>query len=68
MKEGPWSRINSRERTHILLRFAEYIRNDAEALAQLETKNVGKPIRESRDEGCPCRRLFRILMQARSTR
>ncbi|MFQ5651917.1 MAG: aldehyde dehydrogenase family protein [bacterium] len=47
---GPWRTINSRERTKILLRLAGLIRDQAEELACLESRNVGKPIRESRDE------------------
>ena len=47
---GPWRRINSRDRTKILLRLATLIRDHAEELARLESLNVGKAIRESRDE------------------
>ncbi|MFQ5769020.1 MAG: aldehyde dehydrogenase family protein [bacterium] len=48
--EGPWRRLNSRERTRLLLRLAECIREQSEELARLESQNVGKPIREARDE------------------
>lgn len=48
--EGPWRRLNSRERTHLLLLLSMLIREHAEELARLESQNVGKPIRESRDE------------------
>ena len=47
---GEWGRINSRDRGRLLLRVAERIRANAEDLATLESRNVGKPIRESRDE------------------
>ena len=41
---GPWRRMEPRERKRILRRFAEAIRADVEALALLETRDVGKPI------------------------
>jgi len=47
---GPWRRINTRERGRILHRLGERIREHAGELAQLESRNVGKPIRDSRDE------------------
>ncbi|MFQ6116279.1 MAG: aldehyde dehydrogenase family protein, partial [bacterium] len=49
-QEGPWRHLNSRERTHLLLRLSELIREHSEELARLESQNVGKPIREARDE------------------
>ena len=48
--EGPWRSINSRERTRLLLKFSQLIRENVKDLADMETKNVGKPIREARDE------------------
>ncbi len=48
--DGPWRRINSRDRTSLLLKIAELIRENSDELAQLESINVGKPIRESEDE------------------
>lgn len=45
-----WRTVSSRDRTGILLRLATLIRAQAESLAQLESRNVGKPIREARDE------------------
>ncbi len=47
---GGWRTLNSRDRAQILFRLAELIRAQAEELARLETQNVGKPIREARDE------------------
>jgi acyl-CoA reductase-like NAD-dependent aldehyde dehydrogenase len=47
---GTWRRINTRERGQLLSRFAQRIRDHADELARLETRNVGKPIRDSRDE------------------
>jgi betaine-aldehyde dehydrogenase len=48
--EGPWRRLTSRERGRLLLRLAELVREHAEELARLESRNVGKPIREAREE------------------
>ncbi|BAU12137.1 aldehyde dehydrogenase [Leptolyngbya sp. NIES-3755] len=45
-----WRKVNSRDRTQLLHRLATLIREDLEAIAQLESRNVGKPIREARDE------------------
>lgn len=47
---GPWRRLNSRERGRLLLRLAELVRGHAEELARTESRNVGKPIREAREE------------------
>lgn len=45
-----WRKVNSRERTRILLRLATLLREHVEELAQLESRNVGKPITDARDE------------------
>ena len=45
-----WRTINPRERGRILLKLAALIRDNAEELARAESRNVGKPIRDSRDE------------------
>jgi betaine-aldehyde dehydrogenase len=47
---GAWRRINTRDRARLLLRLAQLIRDNAEELARMESRNVGKPIRDSRDE------------------
>ncbi|MDP9362564.1 MAG: aldehyde dehydrogenase family protein [Acidobacteriota bacterium] len=45
-----WRGINTRDRGRILMRLAQLIRDNADELARLESRNVGKPIRDSRDE------------------
>jgi acyl-CoA reductase-like NAD-dependent aldehyde dehydrogenase len=45
-----WRAINTRDRGRMLLRLSQLIRDNAEELARLESRNVGKPIRDSRDE------------------
>jgi betaine-aldehyde dehydrogenase len=47
---GAWRRMKPRERGRRLTAFSELLRSKASELAELETKNTGKPIRESRDE------------------
>ena len=55
---GPWRTLNSRERTKRLLTLANLVREYLEELAALETQNVGKPIREARDEAGLCADCF----------
>jgi betaine-aldehyde dehydrogenase len=45
-----WRRMNTRDRARVMMRIASLIRENAEELARLESRNVGKPIRDSRDE------------------
>src|SRR5438477_8328704 len=45
-----WRAVNPRERGRILLKICTLIRDDLENLARAESRNVGKPIRDSRDE------------------
>jgi len=47
---GAWRRIHTRERARLLQKLAQLIRANADELARAETRNVGKPIRDSRDE------------------
>ncbi|HEX6261535.1 MAG TPA: aldehyde dehydrogenase family protein [Actinomycetota bacterium] len=47
---GPWPRSAERERERVLLRAAEIVRREAERLAELETKDSGKPLAESRED------------------
>ena len=48
--EGPWRKINTRDRGQLLTKLAMLIRENADELAKLEARNVGKPIRDARDE------------------
>ena len=47
---GEWRRINTRDRGRLLLKLSQLIRDNADELAKLEARNVGKPIRDARDE------------------
>jgi acyl-CoA reductase-like NAD-dependent aldehyde dehydrogenase len=45
-----WRAVNTRSRGRMLMRLSQLIRDNADELATLESRNVGKPIRDSRDE------------------
>jgi betaine-aldehyde dehydrogenase len=45
-----WRAVNTRDRGRMLMRLAQLIRDNADELATMESRNVGKPIRDSRDE------------------
>ena len=47
---GDWRRIDTRQRGRVMMKLAQLIRDNAGELAELESRNVGKPIRDSRDE------------------
>jgi aldehyde dehydrogenase (NAD+) len=46
--EGVWNKTSARDRGRMLYKLAQLIERDADRLAQLETADNGKPIRESR--------------------
>ncbi len=48
--EGSWPRTSATERGRVLLRASVLVRERLEELAQLEARNVGKPISDARDE------------------
>jgi acyl-CoA reductase-like NAD-dependent aldehyde dehydrogenase len=45
-----WKALSPRDRSRILRRISDAVADHAEALAQLEARNVGKPIADARDE------------------
>ncbi|MEK6544596.1 MAG: aldehyde dehydrogenase family protein, partial [Elusimicrobiota bacterium] len=47
---GPWSTLSPKDRARLLFKFSAVVRENAEALAQLETANTGKPLADSRWE------------------
>src|SRR5438046_5071182 len=47
---GGWSSWSAAKRGRALARYAALVRENLEALAQLESRNVGKPIASARDE------------------
>jgi betaine-aldehyde dehydrogenase len=46
-ENGPWSKTTAQDRGRVLFRLAEKIRAESAWLAELETRNCGKPIVES---------------------
>lgn len=48
--EGPWPWMRAPERGAVLQKLANLIRENLEEIARTESINVGKPIRDSRDE------------------
>jgi betaine-aldehyde dehydrogenase len=48
--EQSWRDLIPRRRTEILFQIARLIREQCERLAQLESRNIGKPIADARDE------------------
>lgn len=56
--DGPWGPLSATERGRLLTRLATLIERDAEALAQAESRDVGKPIRQARADATACARYF----------
>ena len=50
---GPWSKMDARDRGALIYRLADLIEEDAENLAAIETLDNGKPIRDSRAADIP---------------
>ena len=44
---GPWGQTTAQERGRVLFRLAERVRKEAAMLAELESRNSGKPIVEA---------------------
>jgi aminomuconate-semialdehyde/2-hydroxymuconate-6-semialdehyde dehydrogenase len=51
--EGPWPRMSTAERRRLLHALADLIEAHADELALLETRDCGKPLRESRGHDMP---------------
>lgn len=57
--EGPWPRMRAQERAAFLFKLADRIDADGDALALLETRNNGKPLREARCDVADAANCFR---------
>lgn len=53
LEQGPWGRMDARDRGRLLYKLADLIEENAEELAALETLDNGKPIRDSRGADLP---------------
>ncbi|QXE01358.1 aldehyde dehydrogenase family protein [Terribacillus sp. DMT04] len=51
--EGPWSTMTAAERSRVMYKLADLMEEHADALAQLETLDNGKPIRETTNADIP---------------
>lgn len=55
---GEWGRLDAVSRGRLLTKLSELIRRDAEALARLESEDVGKPLTLARGDVQVCARYF----------
>lgn len=51
--KGPWSKMSAAERSRLMYKLADLIEANSEELAQLETLDNGKPIRETTNADVP---------------
>ena len=58
---GPWSRMSGAERGRILLRIADLLEREADAIARLESQDNGRPIRETSAQSEILPRWFRYF-------
>jgi aldehyde dehydrogenase (NAD+) len=56
--DGAWGKLSATERGRLMMRLAELIRRDAEALGRMESQDVGKPLRQGRADALACARYF----------
>lgn len=52
-EEGPWSKMSASERGRLMYKLADLIEKHKDELAQLESLDNGKPLRESRNADLP---------------
>ncbi|MEO9594497.1 aldehyde dehydrogenase family protein [Rhodopirellula bahusiensis] len=52
-ESGPWRTMDARDRGRLMMKLADAIENEIDELAQLETLDNGKPLRESRHADLP---------------
>jgi betaine-aldehyde dehydrogenase len=62
--ESTWRDMTPGKRTEVLFKIAYAIRSHAESLAQLESRNIGKPIGDARDEVALGARIFEFYAGA----
>ncbi len=62
--DGPWGRLTAVERGRILTRMARITQEKADHLAQLETLDVGKPLRQSKADVAAMIRYFEFYAGA----
>jgi acyl-CoA reductase-like NAD-dependent aldehyde dehydrogenase len=60
-EDGPWGRMPGAERGRIMLRIADLLERDADAIAHLESQDNGRPIRETAAQAKIIPRWFRYF-------
>ena len=58
LETGAWSRLTATERGRLLLKLGRLIDDHAEELAQLESRDTGKPIKQGRADAAAVSRYF----------
>ncbi|WP_433521404.1 aldehyde dehydrogenase family protein [Nocardia pseudovaccinii] len=64
---GPWAGLGQTERSSHLRRLAEVLRAHTDELAELNTRDVGKPLQQSRSEVALAARIFDYYADAATT-
>ncbi len=56
--EGPWGRLSAADRSRLLMRLASLVDSHREELAQLESRDTGKPLKQGRADAQALSRYF----------
>ena len=62
--EGDWGRLSATERGRLLMKLAYRLQDEAEALAQLEARDCGKPLKQARADAAAVARYFEFYAGA----
>jgi aldehyde dehydrogenase (NAD+) len=57
-RDGPWGRLAPAEKGRLLARLAQAVLDHHEELAQIESKDCGKPLKQARADATACARYF----------
>jgi acyl-CoA reductase-like NAD-dependent aldehyde dehydrogenase len=60
-EEGPWGRMPGSERGKILIRIADLLEREADAIARLESQDNGRPVRETSAQSAIVARWYRYF-------
>ena len=56
--EGEWGKLTATERGRLMKKLSQLILENADALANLEVQDVGKPVMQSKNDAIACARYF----------
>ena len=62
--EGDWGKLSASQRGEIMKKFAGLIREHAEELTKIEVRDVGKPVKQSRNDAIFCAKYFEFYGEA----